>query len=141
MDVDYKKARERAFKLLIRRARKRKLHEVTITTDDLTEIWRKQKGRCSLTGLRMVLFQSDDGFVIRGASLDRIDPAVGYTKDNTSFACIRANIMKGNLTMEQFQWVCKRVVDDVGRSGVRADRRKKRRAARTTEETRSSRSP
>ncbi len=123
------RTRNTLFKSLIRAARSRRLHEVSISADDLHTVWRQQKGRCALTGLRMVIAPKDCNML--RPSLDRIDPQGGYTVGNVSLVCSRANVMKGNLTTEQFRWMCEVVVRNEGRNSVRNERRRARRGQRT----------
>jgi hypothetical protein len=117
--------------VLLNRARQRKLHEVTVTLDELEKQWRKQKGRCHLTGIHLP--DSDDDPRSMGAahvSLDRLDPSAGYSVKNTKLVCTRVNLMKGNMTMDQFEWMCQKVVKNDGNRDRRKQRRHIRRLAR-----------
>jgi hypothetical protein len=53
-----------------------------ITSDDLIDLFKKQRGRCAISGI----FLQFDGknWVL---SLDRKDPSKGYTKDNIQLIC------------------------------------------------------
>lgn len=66
-------------------------------------IWKRQRGRCALTGRRL------DGRSIRGASLDhiiaRINGGTGHP-ENLRWLCYEANIAKGMLTDEQLFGLC-----------------------------------
>ncbi len=69
-------------------------YELNLTT--LTNIYNKQEGKCYYTGVPMALRTNDhldrDPSLI---SLDRLDPVVGYTPENTVLCCWGVNAMKG----------------------------------------------
>lgn len=66
--------------------------------EDIKTIWKRQKGRCILSGIEMNLPLSTRGFEKSfhpyNASLDRINSSIGYTKDNVRFICLMANLAK-----------------------------------------------
>lgn len=83
---------------------KRKKH-VTITIDNLIDLWNKQSGRCALTGVEMVTTAGDPFKV----SVDRIDSAAGYCPNNIQLVCTWVNMAKYTLSNEKFIAWCKLV--------------------------------
>lgn len=51
------------------------------------------------------------------ASIDRIDSSKGYTKDNIQWVHKNVNIMKMDQTMDQFLYICKKIVDHQAKIG------------------------
>ena len=82
--------------------------ELTITPDELEEIWQSQGGKCKLTNQPITLPQYikelKEGLAT--ASVDRIDSNLGYTKDNVCFVSKIINLMKSNLPLERFSELC-----------------------------------
>lgn len=81
-----------------------------ITIEDGWEQYTKQNGRCALTGLILDFNKQHDKYN-GSASLDRINPNKGYTKDNIQWVHKYVNIMKWSFTTEEFIKMCKLVVD------------------------------
>lgn len=79
-----------------------------LTLAELLEIYDKQNGQCALTGFPLHHTDSYPDFAI---SIDRLDPPLGYTKDNVRLVCVRANLMRNELTDEQFVWWAKALVN------------------------------
>jgi hypothetical protein len=79
-------------------------HRCYVTKEEFLQMWeehKKQFGyRCRLTGIKMVLQRAQDSKKRRyhgysnAMSVDRLDPRVGYTKDNIIFISNEANKMK-----------------------------------------------
>lgn len=61
-----------------------------------------------MTGRPMLLGESDRH---NAASLDRIDPDVGYVENNVQFVLNVVNLMKNDLTEEQFRELCRDILD------------------------------
>lgn len=61
----------------------------------------KQQGRCALTG-ELLTFQRGHGNIRSNASIDRIDSSQGYSVENVQLVCRVANIMKNDMTLEEF---------------------------------------
>lgn len=78
-----------------------------VSAADLWSLFLAQEGRCRYTGLDLVL-------KARGAqttaSVDRIDPAVGYVVGNVQWVHTVVNYMKQDLTHDEFLEWCRRVV-------------------------------
>ena len=88
---------------------KAKGYEHTLTVEFLVYLWNKQGGRCALTGVNL-------GFIGSGwcaASIDRINPNLGYTPSNVQWTCWRPNEAKSNMTNEDFVAMCYAVASTV----------------------------
>lgn len=83
-----------------------------LTTEDLMRIWIEQGGRCALTGMPLSLEHGGIGRMrsTQRASIDRKSSLGNYTPDNVHLVCLAVNIMKNDLTMEEFGFWCQRVV-------------------------------
>lgn len=81
-------------------SRKRNLtHE--ITQQDILDLWENQNGLCYWLGIPMS--QENRGTrVLDKVSLERIDPTVGYIKENVVLATTFANLGKSNNSPEDF---------------------------------------
>jgi len=65
------------------------LNDVQITLEWLIETYRKQKGKCAITGVDM-----QHHYGIEAISIDRIDSLKGYTPDNVHLVCQWVNNAK-----------------------------------------------
>lgn len=85
----------------------------TITPEYIAELYKKQNGRCALSGLPLSFTEngknlSDSKSII--ASLDRIDSSLGYIEGNVQWVHKHINSMKNAHTTEYFIQLCKEVV-------------------------------
>lgn len=118
---------KRIFKIHWMRARDRaklKDWDFDLAPEDLELLFEKQNGRCAYTGRELVLAKKRD-YEHRGeyfvrtrtgafhdmyrASLDRIDPKRGYTRDNVHYVCLHINLLKLDLTDTEFTDICRDV--------------------------------
>lgn len=76
---------------------------VEITTEDLQDTWLLSNNACALSGLPIELGKT--------ASLDRIDSAVCYRKDNIQWVHKDVNRMKNKYDQNYFIQVCKRITE------------------------------
>ena len=77
-----------------------------ITIDYLIGLYYSQNGMCALTGENMELTRGGDwngGKNPRGCSIDRINPAEGYYIGNVQLSCGKWNVIRGNMSMEQWR--------------------------------------
>jgi hypothetical protein len=95
-----------------------------ITGEDLRELFVRQDGLCNYSGRALHVGVAGDGPVRhpgakvprrtwanpRRASIDRIDSALGYTKDNIHLVCAHINLAKADLKEEDFVAMCRAVV-------------------------------
>tara|TARA_S200000501_G_scaffold326762_1_gene325538 strand:+ start:5692 stop:6198 length:507 start_codon:yes stop_codon:yes gene_type:complete len=75
-----------------------------IDPEYLLDLFDAQKGRCGYSGVLMTTFRDGTGSHDLNASIDRIDPEQGYTKDNIHLVCYRVNLMKHSLSEPMFDW-------------------------------------
>ena len=77
-----------------------------ITIDYLIGLYYSQDGKCALTGKPMELTRGGDwngGKNPNGCSIDRINPAEGYYIGNVQLSCGKYNVIRGNMSMEQWR--------------------------------------
>ena len=87
---------------------RRKPTENPATIEDLMQKWRKQKGLCALTGLKMTWGQ---GKVLpTSISIDRIDPEKGYSADNLRLICHAVNAFRGRMSDAQMLEMARAIV-------------------------------
>lgn len=92
---------------LIRKAKKRNLpFEITPAYVDL--IFERQDFKCAYTGIDLVGCNdfSDARQYEKTASVDRIDSSKGYVKDNIQIVHKVVNMMKGNMSDDDFKMWC-----------------------------------
>lgn len=90
--------------------------DFTITEKDIRELYKKQDGKCNLSGKKMthIGYQDSNKQKINNwnISVDRIDSTKGYMKDNVQLVCAIINRMKSDLNDAEFFGLC----DDVHRN-------------------------
>ena len=82
---------------------KKTRYEITITIEDLKELWRIQNGKCFWLGIDMSLedlFVSYSPFAV---SVERLDSNRGYHKDNIALTTRFANKGRGKYDNESFK--------------------------------------
>lgn len=80
---------------------------------DIDWIKNKLKDNCPKTGYAFDIMTKGKNFSSRsplGPSLDKIDPNLGYTKDNTQLVCWWYNVTKQRFLDEEVLELCKAVV-------------------------------
>lgn len=110
---------------LLGHARKRsKIRELgfDLTVDDLLEMYEKQAGRCSLTGIEFSLSGGFDGKNNPFApSIDRIVAGGAYSKANVRLVCTAVNFALGDWGEPVFRLICEnylRAAAPVSTAGV-----------------------
>lgn len=78
---------------------------LTITKEDVWELYQQQKGKCALTGVD-ITFPSRHGDKLWTASLDRIDSSKGYDPGNVQWVHKHINIMKNVFSQDYFIEMC-----------------------------------
>jgi len=73
-----------------------------ITDEDILDAWRRQEGKCALSGTPMQKHP-------RTWSVDRIDNSCGYTPGNIQLVLKNINMMRGALSVEDFLAYCDQV--------------------------------
>jgi hypothetical protein len=76
----------------------------------LKTLLEKQHGLCAISGVPLT-FTKGQGHIYTNASVDRIDSAKGYTKDNVQLVANQVNTMKSNLSIDQLIDWCKFVIN------------------------------
>lgn len=85
-----------------RKRSKRRNLPCDITVDDLVKLYRKQGGRCYLSGEKMCLESHNYNTI----SLDRINPNRGYVLNNVGLVTWVSNQCKSNLPLQEFYKWC-----------------------------------
>ena len=81
-----------------------------ITPTFLEGMFKGQNGLCGLTGQQMELVRGGDWYGDKNpmvASIDRIDPTLGYTLDNIHLACTKWNTLKGDMPLKTWFEMCR----------------------------------
>lgn len=82
----------------------------SLTLDDIADLMELQDFKCALTGWD-IEFPECGPPQKAPASIDRIDNALGYTKENSQLLTRQVNMMKQHYSQEDFIAVCKAVAD------------------------------
>jgi len=72
--------------------------------------WEKQKGLCFYSGRQMSI-SGDYHTNLYAMTVDKIDPSLGYVRNNIVMCCRIFNAMKQNLNQQQFLNHCKEVLN------------------------------
>lgn len=83
-------------------------HEWRLSAEFLDNLYVKQQGKCSLTGLPLVLNYGKNSI-----SIDRIDSAIGYLESNVQLVIKEANFMKQVLTMDELLIYCQLIINNL----------------------------
>lgn len=75
-----------------------------LTLKHLLDVYKSQKGRCTLTGRRLTYDESANS-----VSIDRIENSKGYLIGNVQLVCKFANLCRREMTMEEFVTLCRDV--------------------------------
>ena len=71
----------------------------------LISLWEKQHGKCYYTGKNMV-FNGYTKNIMNAVTVDRVEPSLGYVKDNIVVCCAIVNRIKQNLSLDELKyWV------------------------------------
>lgn len=93
--------------------RKCKIKNIPVDSDIrniLIDQWKKQNGLCFYSGRKMSI-SGDYHTNLNAMTIDKVDPALGYTKGNVVMCCRIFNAMKQNLTYDEFMKHCKEILD------------------------------
>lgn len=94
------------FRRIVSRARKcarNKQIKFDLNLNYLTDLWFKQKGNCSLSGVAMIIPEEREESHPNTGSLDRIDSNKGYVKGNVQWICLSLNYAKYRWSEEDFK--------------------------------------
>jgi hypothetical protein len=82
-----------------------------LTMQYLEDLWKKQGGICAISKIEMnhtIL----EGKLDTNASIDKINPSLGYIEGNVQFVCNRVNMMKSDMPVENLIYFCKLIIDN-----------------------------
>ncbi len=100
-----------SFLASIKASAKRRKWEWSVSNEYIWNLFLEQDRKCKYTGIE--LFFSRNNLEHRmgeaNASLDRIDPSVGYVEGNLQWLHKRINVMKGNMEEQEFLDFCEAV--------------------------------
>ncbi len=90
----------------------RRNQEVTISVEDLDDVWKGQQGICALSGRRLTLKKTlrDKG----DASVDRVNSDKGYIPGNIQWVHKKFNQLKSDHSMQEFVDMCREVAVHFG---------------------------
>ena len=80
-----------------------------LTLEDLHSLWDIQKGLCAVSKLPMT-FNLDQGRIFTNVSIDKINPHLGYTKENIQLVCMAVNQMKSDMSLEELYTFCEAIL-------------------------------
>ena len=88
------------------RAKKHNQPDVEVTREYLYELWKKQNGKCALSGVSLSL-EPQTPITL---SLDKIEPSKGYVVDNVQWLAWAVNRAKGDMSQTMFINMCSKVI-------------------------------
>ena len=92
---------------------KMRLSTLKVSEDYLIELIKKSKGICSLTGVN-IEFKGPGKRALNKLNFDRIDPRLGYIKDNIQIVSEAGNCLKGNYnTTEEVREILKNLIETI----------------------------
>ena len=106
---DYRSYLSRTYVRL--KSSRRETHEWSITPEDLWTLWETQGGKCAFSGVNMTHHVDGRGTKEFNASIDRINPDLGYAPQNIQLVAYRVNIMRHTLSIDMFWWWVKNIHD------------------------------
>ncbi len=99
----------------VMRLREHKLNKyINVTLADLKELWEKQGGKCPYTGWDLILpisTKDKPPKTPNRASVDRIDSARGYEKDNIQIVCMMYQFAKNSWSDADVEIFCRAVTE------------------------------
>lgn len=95
------------------RATKNKI-EFNISIEDLLSLWNSQNGLCAISNVPMT-FCLDNGRTFTNVSIDRINPNLGYIKENIQLVCMAVNQMKSDMSLEELYMFCEAIINNKGK--------------------------
>lgn len=87
--------------------------EFSVTKEYAYNLFLTQDRKCALSGVDICFADTAKGHQTgeSTASLDRIDSSKGYVEDNVQWVHKRVNVMKNNMSDQEFIEWCRRIVD------------------------------
>lgn len=88
---------------------KRQNIEFNITKEDIENLWNLQNGLCAISDIPMT-YELDKGRIFTNVSIDKINPNLGYTKDNIQLVCMAVNQMKSDMSLQELYMFCEAII-------------------------------
>jgi hypothetical protein len=88
-------------------------HEFKLDIEEAWGLFKKQNGKCALSGIDLKFCESIREVKGTTASLDRIDSNKGYSIDNVQWVHKTVNLMKQGLDMNEFKYWIKMIGDNL----------------------------
>lgn len=88
----------------LQRVSKKRGIDVDLTITDLQELYQIQNGLCAITGILMTSnykVGSGKKIALKNISVDRLDAAGSYTRDNVRLVCYAHTLLQDKLTREE----------------------------------------
>jgi hypothetical protein len=82
-----------------RQLRSYRVKENNLTIEFLLSLWDLQLGCCAITKIALTTYSGEPC----SASIDRIDPNLGYLQTNVQLVCKWVNLGRGRITVERFR--------------------------------------
>lgn len=93
------------------RAKKKNI-SFELDIDFVLALFKKQKGKCALTGITLTWKKTiDNKYNSTNITIDRINSTKGYTYKNSRLVCYAANVMKSDLTDYQLLRYCELIIN------------------------------
>ncbi len=89
------------------------LKDLTVTVEDLVDIFEQQQGRCHWLGIKLNPLNNYISRSPLAVSVDRIDNNEGYHKYNIVLCCRLANLGRGSYNYEDFRRVVEYVKEEI----------------------------
>ena len=95
------------------RNKKSEKYKLDISLDYLINLWHEQNGKCAISGKTMIYRKNS----LFSASVDRIDPAIGYFAGNVQLVCQGINFAKNKYSDKaiRYFWFSNEENNDEGR--------------------------
>ena len=100
---------DRLMKIAIRGAKKRSL-EFNISVEYMKRLFLEQHQKCAYLKTELYL-GCKSGDIYTNASIDRIDSSKGYIEGNVQWVHKKVNIMKQDMTNENFLELCRLIAE------------------------------
>lgn len=94
----------------LRMALRRRPTENAATLDELMQLWRRQSGRCAVSGLEMTWKKGR--IMPQSISLDRIDSERGYELSNLRLVCFQVNCFRGKWSDAQMMQMAQAILSN-----------------------------
>ncbi|MCI0663353.1 MAG: hypothetical protein L0220_19995 [Acidobacteria bacterium] len=92
----------------------------------LIEVYRKQAGKCAISGLEFLPSDDPEWSFHRTLSIDRIRSDVGYLRSNCQLVCQCVNYLKSNMSDEQVREIAEGIIETSEKRSRKSSRRNSR---------------